>query len=246
MVILLLDLYFDKWVADFKDCTEVSGMARLLRAASAKAAELATGRPGNRSRRRRVAIAQTTRDKRFQMVREWKNSGRNNENIMVNKWSDKWKAAIARSERGVFAARRGPNLDNHKIYKDMPKYKALILMQARTKCVKMAEFLFRRHIPDVLSPLYSCDRAFETPEHVLLYCPETEENRQNTRKRVAFIALRIRRDLAQLSTKHPKLTTEWLLRTGKFPLYNKAQRLQREWEIAELESVDQAAATGVG
>jgi hypothetical protein len=128
----------------------------------------------------------------------------------------------------------------------MLKHKALILMQARTKCVEIAEFFFQRHIPDVLSPLYSCGRAPETPEHVLLYCPETEEDRQDIRKRVAFIALRTRRNLAQLSTKHPKLTTEWLLQIGKFPLYNKAQRLQREWEIAELGSVDQAAATGVG
>jgi hypothetical protein len=49
IAILLLDLYFDKWVTDFKDCTEISGIARLLRAASAKAAELATGKPGNRN-----------------------------------------------------------------------------------------------------------------------------------------------------------------------------------------------------
>jgi hypothetical protein len=64
IAILPLDLYFDKWVADFEDCTEVSGMAKLLRAAGAKAAELATNRPGNRSRRRRAAAAQTIRDKR--------------------------------------------------------------------------------------------------------------------------------------------------------------------------------------
>jgi hypothetical protein len=165
---------------------------------------------------------------------------------MVNKWGDKWKTAMARNGRGVFIIKRGPNLDNHKIYKDMPKHKTLVLMQARTECMKMTEFFFRRHISDVPSPLYSCGRASETPEHVLLYCPETEENRQNTRKRVAFIALRTRRNLAQLSTKHPKLITEWLLRIGKFPLYNKAQRLQKKWEIAELGSVDQAAATGVG
>jgi hypothetical protein len=208
MAILPLDLYFDKWVANFEDYTEVSGMAKLLRAAGAKAAELATNRPGNQSRRRRAIIAQMTRDKRSQIVRKWKNSGRNNENIMVNKWGDRWKAAMARNKRGVFAIKRRPNLDNYKIYRDMPKHKALILMQARTKYVEMAEFLFRRHISDVLSPLYNCGKAPETPEHVLLYCPETEENRQNTRKKIAFIALRIRRNLAQLSTKHPKLITK--------------------------------------
>jgi hypothetical protein len=118
-------------------------------------------------------------------------------------------------------------------------------MQARTKCIKITEFLFRRHISDVLSPFYNCGRAPETPEHVLLYCPKTEENKQNTRKRIAPIALRTRRNLAQLSTKHPKLITKWLLRTGKFPLYNKAQRLQKEWKTAKLGSVDQTAATGV-
>jgi hypothetical protein len=72
----------------------------------------------------------------------------------------------------------------------MLKHKALVLMQIRTKCVKMAEFLFRRQVPDVPSPLYSCGKAPETPEYVLFYCPETEKNRQNTRKRIALIALR--------------------------------------------------------
>jgi hypothetical protein len=164
---------------------------------------------------------------------------------MVNKWGNKWKAAMARSERGVFAIKRRPNLNNYKIYKNMLKHKASILMQARTKYMKIAEFLFRRHVPDVPSPLYSCGKAFKTPEHVLFYYPKTEKNKQDTRKRVAFIALRIRRNLAQFSIKHPKLITKWLLRIRKFPLYNKAQRLQNKWEIAELGSVDQAAATGV-
>jgi hypothetical protein len=220
-------------------------MVRLLRAASAKAAELTTDKPENRSQRRRAAITQMTRDKKSQAIRKWKDSGRNNENIIINKWGDKWKTAMARNERSVFAIRQGPNLDNHKIYKNMLKHEVLVLMQARTGCVKMMEFLFRRHVSDVPSPLCSCGKTSETPEHVLLYCPEIEKNRQDIRKRVAFIALRTRRDLAQLSTKHPKLITEWLLRTGKFPLYNKAQRLQKKWVIAELGSVDQAAATGV-
>jgi hypothetical protein len=70
IAILLLDLYFDKWVTDFEDRTEISEIAKLLRAAGAKAAKLATNRPGNRSRKRRVTIAQTTRDKRSQTVQK--------------------------------------------------------------------------------------------------------------------------------------------------------------------------------
>jgi hypothetical protein len=70
MAILPLDLYFDKWVANFKNRTEISGMAGLLRAAGAKAAKLATNRPENRSRRRRTAIAQIIRDKKSQIIRK--------------------------------------------------------------------------------------------------------------------------------------------------------------------------------
>jgi hypothetical protein len=128
----------------------------------------------------------------------------------------------------------------------MPKHKALVLMQARTECVGTAEFFFRRHVPDVPSPLCNCGHAPETPEHVLLRCSGTEDDKQEIRQKVALIALRTRRDLAQLTIKYPKLTAEWLLRTGRFSLYDKAQRLQEEWETAELGISDQAAATGVG
>jgi hypothetical protein len=55
-----------------------------------------------------------------------------------------------------------------------------------------------------------------------------------------------RRDLAQLTLKYPGLAAEWLLQTGRFTLYNKAQRLQREWDTEELASGDRAAAAGIG
>jgi hypothetical protein len=70
MAILPLDLYFDKWVANFKNRTEVFGITKLLRAAGAKAAELVTNRPGNRSRKCRAVVAQTIRDKKSQAVQE--------------------------------------------------------------------------------------------------------------------------------------------------------------------------------
>jgi hypothetical protein len=136
-------------------------------------------------------------------------------------------------------------LDNHKIYKNMLKHEASVLMQARTECMKITKFLFRRHVSSVPSPLCSCGHAPETLEHVLLRCSGTEDDKQEIRQKIAPIALRTRRNLAQLTIKYPKLTAEWLLRTGRFSLYNKAQRLQEEWEMAKLEISDQAAATGV-
>jgi hypothetical protein len=57
-----LDLYFDKWVADFKNRIELSGMAQLFRNVGAKAAEMAAG--SRRGRRRRKAAQRLTRDSR--------------------------------------------------------------------------------------------------------------------------------------------------------------------------------------
>jgi hypothetical protein len=96
------------------------------------------------------------------------------------------------------------------------------------------------------TPLCNCGKAPETLEHVLLHYNEIAEKREIVRQRVAFIALRIRRNLAWLAFKYSELTVEWLLQIGKFALYNKARELQREWESEELFGRDQEAAIGIG
>jgi hypothetical protein len=109
----------------------------------------------------------------------------------------------------------------------------------------MAEFLFRKRVPDVPSPLCSCAQAPETPEHVLFYCRETMEKREEVRNVIAPTALRTRRDLAQLFLKYPGLVAEWLLQTGRFMLYNKARKLQQKWNAKKLANSDQATAAGI-
>jgi hypothetical protein len=57
-----LDLYFDKWVADFEERIELSGMAQLFRNMGAKAAEMAAG--NKKGGRKRKAAQRLTRDSR--------------------------------------------------------------------------------------------------------------------------------------------------------------------------------------
>jgi hypothetical protein len=57
-----LDLYFNKWVADFKNRIKLSGTMRLLRAAGARATELAIGHRRSRRRRRRGIAEPIIRD----------------------------------------------------------------------------------------------------------------------------------------------------------------------------------------
>jgi hypothetical protein len=147
---------------------------------------------------------------------------------MLRKWRNRWKTAVAASGCGVLAAHKKPDLANHKIYKNLYKHEASVFMQARTGCVGIAEFLFRKHVPNVPTSLYSCGRASETLEHVLLYCQKTRKRRGEMRDLIAPKALRTRRNLAHLTLKHPELMVDWLLRTGKFILYDKAWRLQKK------------------
>jgi hypothetical protein len=62
MAVLSLDLYFDKWVADFKNRIKLSGIARLLRAIGARAEKLAIRHRRSRRRKRRGVAEPTTRD----------------------------------------------------------------------------------------------------------------------------------------------------------------------------------------
>jgi hypothetical protein len=161
-----LDLYFHKWMADFENRVALSGMSQLLREAGARAAEMAAG---SRRRRRPRQARQTLRESKAEAVSAWIGGNRNTKDTMLCKWNDRWKATIAASGRGVLAARRKPDLTNHKTYKKLHKHEASVLIQVRTSCVGMADFLFRRRVHDVPTPLCSCGIAPETPEHVLLY-----------------------------------------------------------------------------
>jgi hypothetical protein len=85
MAVPSLDLYFDKWVANFKNRIKLSEIAKLLRAAGAKAAELATGHHQSRRRKRRGIAEPTIRDQKSQMIQNWKNTKKNIKKIIIDK-----------------------------------------------------------------------------------------------------------------------------------------------------------------
>jgi hypothetical protein len=136
------------------------------------------------------------------------NTKKNTKEIMLKAWRRCWREATQKSKRGDLAARKGLDLTNYKMYKDLYKHQAFVLMQIRTKCVEMADFLFQRYVPDVPTPLYSCGKAPETPEHVLLHYNETAEKKKIIQQRIGSNALRTRRNLAQLTFKYLELIIE--------------------------------------
>jgi hypothetical protein len=77
-----LDLYFDKWVADFESRIAVSGMAQLLRQMGARAAQMAAG---SRKKGRRKQAKQLLRNSKAQAAANWVGGNKNTKNTILRK-----------------------------------------------------------------------------------------------------------------------------------------------------------------
>ena len=72
------------------------------------------------------------------------------------------------------------------------------------------------------TPLCRCSTGEETPAHLVIYCPELEDEREELRALLPQ-ALRTTRDFAAATTdpSSAKLVVKWLLATGRLPEYRR-------------------------
>ena len=76
------------------------------------------------------------------------------------------------------------------------------------------------------TPLYRCSITGETPAHIVLFCPELQQEQEELQKALLPLTLNTTRDLAAATT-DPSSTgavTRWLLATGRLPEYRRAYR----------------------
>ena len=106
-----------------------------------------------------------------------------------------------------------------------------MLTQIRTGKIGLRAFLFQARVPDIVTPLCRCGNELETPAHVILRCPELNEEREQLWSRIER-PLRTYRDFAE-ATESPKTAgtiVRWLLATGRLPEFRLAIRLTRREE----------------
>jgi hypothetical protein len=53
---------------------------------------------------------------------------KNTKKVMLEAWRRRWREATRKSKRGDLAARKKTDLTNHKMYKDLCKHQASVLM----------------------------------------------------------------------------------------------------------------------
>ena len=115
-----------------------------------------------------------------------------------------------------------------KRHEGLSKARSSLLVQARTGDIGLREFLFRRKVPGVATPLCQCGQGRETVEHLAVWCPDPP------RPRPWEPDIRSRRDLhAALQGVGPNrrlagMVVRWLMSSGRLPEYSLALRLELE------------------
>ena len=64
------------------------------------------------------------------------------------------------------------------LHKGLRKAESTLLVQARTKKIGLAEFLYSRKVPGVKTAKCQCGAGHETPRHMALFCIEEADRRR--------------------------------------------------------------------
>jgi hypothetical protein len=246
-----IDLYLNKWVADFERRLERTGKGNLLRAICNRVAT----RLQQRRQRRQSRQAETQRQRpsleygegRATWAKEWTENAIPKDILWVH-WERRWQQRVAGEppdHRRALppAARPVFSYDALKKHKDLLKHESSLLTQIRTGKVGLRAFLFERKVPNVVTPRCLCGEAPETTAHLVLDCRGLDQQREDLRRTMAPRAIYSYRDFAA-ATVMKKTAYElirWLLSTGRFPEY----RLAEQYKAEAVREVGEVAAVAV-
>ena len=64
------------------------------------------------------------------------------------------------------------------LHKGLHKAESALLVQARTKKIGLAEFLYAQGVPGIDTAMCRCRAGHETPQHMALFCAEEAGRRR--------------------------------------------------------------------
>lgn len=92
-----------------------------------------------------------------------------------------------------------------------------MIIQIRSKKIEFADFLFKKRVSFVISPVCICEYFKQTIKHVLLFCND-RRNKHKLKQEECFFDFRIFTD----TVKNLKNSVDWLIRENVLPQFSLA------------------------
>ena len=237
-----IDLYLNKWVADFELRLERTGKGALIRGICNRVAvRLQQRRQAQRQRQRRRGAAEPPPqppsleygEGRTSWATSWAKD-QDPEEILGVHWEHRWMQHPSeppdRHRAPAPAAWHTFNDDALKKHHGLRKHKSSLLTQIQTGKIGLWAFLFKRKVPEVATPRCPCGEAPETTAHLVLDCQDLAQQRAELRETMSPKAICTYRDFVTVTAEEKSTykLVRWLLSTGRFPEYRLAERYRAE------------------
>ncbi|EAQ91232.1 hypothetical protein CHGG_03167 [Chaetomium globosum CBS 148.51] len=242
-----LDLYLNKRLADFEnrlqqpDLDDGQGGKKTARSvvltACRKIQERLSSRRGNRGRPRTLGPQGPTAVERAAgTVMRWTGGIVDTNRVVEEAWRARW----LKERDGRAITRLADDFDHQqetlfrngtlRSHDGLSKAKSSLLIQIRTGAIGLRDFLFTRGVPEVLTPACECGKGRETAEHLVVWClapPLTRRwERTGIRRRRDFYS--VLHGINPTTARLARRVLDWLMDSGKLPMYNLARRLELE------------------
>jgi hypothetical protein len=232
-----LDLWLSAKTAYYHRRLERSGMAKLILSISASIRGTVLRRKRKRKADGTPVLFQTPFEKARADTLNWFQAASFEEcegtlgTKVLRNWKTRWRQQVAQppvrnqtqnSPRSV-PQDTEPNKYILALHKDLRRAESSILIQARTECIGLHQFLYRRHVPGVDSPNCSCSNEPETVRHLVQYCPLYENKEVLNLRGTSLQRVDYRRLIS--SPEGAKALAKWLIDTGRLGQYAIARHL---------------------
>ena len=140
--------------------------------------------------------------------------------IILHHWKERWRESIKPNwdQRRIDSEEPAPG--RLQLYKYLRKAESSLLVQARTGCIGLSQFLRQRRVPTVPAAECRCGEGEETPKHIAINC-----SIENERRHLLYAGNTLDYHWLTNTPEGAKQFCKWFMETGRLQQFSLARTL---------------------